>query len=190
MSRLNYYDALEQLSRLSSRAVFLAFGRCDARAKSELEELRAAADSQLCLLESKLFSEFMPPLDRADIAACAHSLSYNIDDAFELFCARASMHTQKYKKSKEAEICLRLSDMIGSGVASLRRLKRPEELPDLVGARTLLFEARILHAKLCRKLNASDGTPGYGIYLNALARLRKGLGISFDRLVEVMLSNI
>lgn len=187
MSRINYYDTLEEIARLSSRAVFLSCGECNSRAREELLELRSVASGQVCLLEERLFSEFMPPLDRADIAACAHSLSHNIDDALELFFAKTALQAQRRKKSKEAEICLRLSEMIEAGVASLRRLRRPEELPDLVGARALLFEGRVLHAKACRSLG---GRLGYEGYLSALERLRRGLGRSFDRLVEVMLSSI
>lgn len=189
MPKINYYDHLERLACLSSRAVFIACRESGVSAERELRELRENADKLICSLDRRLFSDFMPPIDRAEISKCAHSLSDNIDDSLELFEAYRQSGAIRCRKNKEAEICLRLSEIIESSVASLRRLNRPDELPDLAGVRALLFDGGILHARLARKLSESSMRSCSG-YLSSLSQLRRGLGKSFDRIVEVMLSSI
>ena len=190
MARFNYYDCLERLSVLSSRAVFIACSSAPRARKDEITALKASADGAICELERVLFSDFMPPLERSDIAACAHSFSRVIGAACELSSARGRESLFIEQKNKEAEICIRLSQIIEEGVASLRRLRRPEQLPDLVGFRKLLCDARIWHMGIQRKMSASIYPRAAESYLSLLRALLLSIDNCFDTLIEVMLSNI
>ncbi len=190
MARFNYYDCLERLSVLSSRAVFIACSATPSSHKGELTALTATADKAICELERSLFSDFMPPLERSDIAACAHSVSHVISSAYELSAARCRESLLLERKNKEAEICIRLSQMIEEGVSSLRRLKHPDQLPDLVRFRKLLCDARVWHASAQRKLSAGIYPRSAQSYLSLLRALCHSLDSCFDTLIEIMLSNI
>jgi hypothetical protein len=190
MARFNSYDALERLSVLSSRAVFIACSATLPAHKGELAALKITADKAICELERSLFSDFMPPLERSDIAACAHALSQVIGSAYELSAARGRESLLLERKNKEAEICIRLSQMIEECVSSLRRLKRPEQLPDLVRFRKLLCDARVWHASVQKKLSAGIYPRSAQSYLSLLRTLCNSLDSCFDTLIEIMLSNI
>ena len=190
MARFNYYDCLERLSVLSSRAVFIACSAASPSHKEEISAVSLTADKALCELERTLFSEFMPPLERADIAALAHALSRVIDAAYELSAVRGRETHFLERKNREADICIRLSQMIEEGVSGLRHLKRPDQLPDLVGFRKLICDARLWHAGTERKMWSGLYPRAAQGYLSLLCALRRSLDACFDTLIETMLSNI
>lgn len=190
MARFNYYGCLERLSVLSSRAVFVACSAVSPSQKEEIAVLRLSADKDICELERALFSDFMPPLERADIAALAHALSRVADAAYELSAVRSRETLLLERKNREADICIRLSQMIEEGVSDLRQLKRPEQLPDLVGFRKLLCDARLWHVELQKKLRSGLCPRAAQGYLSLLGALRHSLDACFDTLIETMLSNI
>ena len=190
MARFNYYDCLERLSVLSSRAVFIACSAASNSHKEEIAAVRLTADKALCELERALFSDFMPPLERSDIAELAHALSRVINASYELSASRCRETLLLERKNREADICIRLSQMIEEGVSGLRRLKRPEQLPDLVGFRKLLCDARLWRADARRKLWKGIYPRAAQSYLSLLCALCKSLDECFDTLIETMLSNI
>lgn len=190
MAKFNYYNALERLASLSSRAVFIACSAPRSSRDGELASVRLSADRAVCELERVLFSDFMPPLEREDIALCAHALLQIVDASCELSAARGQKSFIFDRKNKEADICIRLSQMIEESISKLRRLKYPSQLPDLVGFRKLLYDARIWHAGVQRKLNSGVYPRSAESYLSNLRMLCRTLGRSFDSIVEIMLSNI
>lgn len=190
MSKYNYFDSLERLAILSSRAVFLSCSPIRTSAQSELVSIRHSAERILCELERALFSDFMPPLDRSGLSRAAHGLCRIIERSSELISYHSSKNSISERKSKEAELCIRLSQLIENTVSRLRHVKRPDELPDIVGFRKLLCEAQSAHGLLLRKL-ASGNYPRSALsYLCLLCALRRELSLSFDTLVEVMLENV
>ena len=190
MPKFNYYDCLQRLSVLSSRAVYITCSNSPSAKKSEICALRNSADRAICELERYLFSDFMPPLERSDLALCAHALSRVIESACELSGASGQKSFSFERKNKEAEICIRLSQIIEQSISRLRYIKRPEELPDLVGFRKLLCEARHWHALTQKKLCSGVYPRSAESYLFLLRRLTASLERCFDTLIEVMLSSI
>ena len=104
MSRYNYFDSLERLSVLSARAVFLSCSSARASAQTELASIRQAAGRILCELERELFSDFMPPLERADVSAVAHALCRIIERCADILGYKSGKNSIYERKSKEAEL--------------------------------------------------------------------------------------
>ena len=189
MPKLNYFDSLERLALLSSRAVFIACSLQKPSSHGELVNIRHSADMTLCELEKTLFSDFMPPLERNNIAACAHSLERIMEKCSDILNYSYSKNFTE-KKNKEAELCIRLSIAIEENIFRLRKIKKPEELPDFVGFRKLLSEARDAHSDLQKKLNSGAYPKNAQQTLNLIGRLRCELSRCFDDIVEIMLNNI
>ena len=190
MPKLNYFDSLERLSLLSSRAVFIACSPQKDSSHSELVSLRHSADKTVCELEKALFADFMPPLERNSIAACAHSLERILEKCAEILNYRSSKNIFGEKKNKEAELCIRLAQSIEENIFRLRRIKKPEEIPDFIGFRKLLTEARSAHASLQKRVNSGLYPRSAQQTLNLIGRLRCELSRCFDDIVEIMLNNI
>lgn len=190
MSKYNYFDSLEKLSLLSSRAVFLACSPPRASAHAELLSIRHLSDKMLCELERTLFGDFMPPLDRAGISRAAHGLCRIIARCGDIASYRNGKSSSADRKSKEAELCIRLSQLIEETVSRLRYIKRPDELPDIVGFRRLLCDAQSAHTLLLKKLSSGAYPRAALPSLCLLCALRRELSRTFDLLVEVMLENV
>ena len=190
MPKINYFDSLERLGVLCNRAVFLACGTGRQSGVSELVTLRHSVDKIICELEKTLFSDFMPPLERANIAACAHSLGRIMDKCAEILNYRNSKCFFGEKKNKEAELCIRLAQSIEENIFRLRRIKKPEELPDFLGFRKMIFEARTAHALLQKKMNSGVYPKAAMQSLVLVGQLRCELAHCFDDIIEIMLNNI
>jgi hypothetical protein len=190
MPKLNYFDSLERLSLLSSRAVFIACSAHKPSSHNEMVNIRHSADITLCELEKALFSDFMPPLERNNIAACAHSLQRILEKSSDILNYQSSKNFFAEKKNKEAELCIRLSGSIEENIFRLRKIKKPEELPDFIGFRSLLSDARAAHTDLQKKLNSGAYPKNAQQTLNLLGRLRCELSRCFDDIIEIMLNNI
>ena len=120
----------------------------------------------------------------------AHSLVRIIERCTEITNYRAAKNFFGERKNKEAELCIRLSQLIEENMIKLRHVKRPEELPDLIGFRKLVCEARNAHASMQKKLNSGVYPRSAQHSLCLLGRLRCELSRAFDELIEVMLTNI
>ncbi len=190
MPKLNYFDSLERLSVLCTRAVFLACSAQKPSTHTELNSLRHSADKSVCELEKALFSDFMPPLERKSIAECAHSIERVMEKCSEISNYRSNKNFFHEKKNKEAEICIRLAQLIEENIFRLRRIKRPREFPDLIGFRKLLCEARSAHAHSQRKINSGIYPKSSQQFFTLVGDLRCELSDCFDSIIEIMLNNI
>lgn len=190
MPKLNYFDALERLSLLASRAVFIACSVQKPSSHGEMVGLRHSADKTVCELERSLFGDFMPPLERNSIAACAHSLERIMEKCAEILNYRYSKNFFSEKKNKEAELCIRLAQSIEENIFRLRRIKKPQELPDFIGFRKMLCEARAAHASMQKKLSSGTYPKSAQQAQNLIGKLRCELSRCFDDIVEIMLNNI
>ena len=132
MVKYRYFETLEQLSLHASEAVKLACVPPTGDARS-LSSLRKRSDKLICELEDALFSDFLPPLERETIAGCAHCLSRVVDQASELLC-HASYAPPLEKQNEEGLICLKLCEKISESISLLRRIRKPDELPDSMSA--------------------------------------------------------
>ena len=190
MPKLNYFDLLERLSVLCSRAVFIACSTQKHSYQDEMSALRISADKSVCELEKALFSDFMPPLERRNIAECAHIIERVIEKCVEISNFRASKNLLSEKKNEEAELCIRLAQSIEENVFRLRKIKKPNELPDFVGFRNLLYDARSAHAYLQKKLNSGVYPRSSQQIFLLIGQLRCELSRCFEEIIEIMLNNI
>ncbi len=185
MGKYHYFETLEQLSELSERAVTFSCTEKEEGGKKEFSSLRLSCDRLLCELEDALFSDFLPPLERDSIAACAHSLSRVIDQAWEL-----SAHHMPPNSNEEGLVCVRLAEHLTRSVQMLRRLNKPDELPDSQSYRRLLCEGRAAHRSMLEKLRRGTVPRSAAGAIIQTGRLRTELSRAFDEMVEVMLNNI
>ena len=164
MSKQNYFDLLEQLSLLCTKAVHLHSSGERGRALREISRLENEANVILSDIEERLFKDFMPVLERSSIAASAHAICRVID-----LCLIGA------GEGEVADVmCFELAQRIKTEVFRIRRIKKSNELPDRNGFRSAFI-------RLC----ASSKKPSRASLL-----LAEELCLCFDRTVEVMLKNI
>ena len=184
--KYNYFEDLEKLSVLSLSAVSLAGGIV---CKDSISEIRKECDGIVCNTEDALFSDFLPPLERENIAATAHCLSRIVERAAELsadpYATPAFM-----KQNEEAEVCIKLAEELKKDIFLLRRIKRPEESPNTCGYRTLLSEGRCAHRRMLAKVRSGALSKKYAEAIILTGKLRSELSRAFDELIEIMLCNI
>ncbi len=171
MPKFNYFDALEQLSKLCTKAVSLC---CHASMSSTPTELFATlqiATNEICNIEKNLFSDFMPPLERNSIAACAHSLYRVIVCCTDISKKSIRSSNRSFPK---VDIYISLAKAIENEIFRIRKIKRSEEIPGI-------WEFRNMLDKLSNDTKAIDLSQ---------ERLKNELSLCYDSIIEVMLINI
>ncbi len=169
MAKYPYFEVLESLADMAQRAVQQAVSELTGSKKEDPISLRASAHKAVCELEDALFSDFLPPIEREDLATLAHALVRVIDAATECSLSphsRASTRAERW----EGELCLRLCKQLCADVALLKTIRNPKQMPALRDFRALLAKA---------ERTSSRYSP-----------LRAELACAFDTLIEVMLHNI
>ena len=189
MVKYHYFETLEELSSLAETSVKLACGGSVPKEKQEISTIRKSSDRLICELEDALFSDFLPPLERENIAACAHCLSRVIDQAAELRGGGAPGGLGG-KVNEEGRICLSLAHTLAESIAMLPKIRKPHQTPDTEGFRTLLAEGRNAHAAMLAKVHAGVLPRSSVGAIILTGRLRAELSRAFDELVEIMLNNI
>ena len=190
MSKINYFDSLESLSTLSSRAVFLSCSPSKPSVCTELTSIRHRTNMSIGELEKTLFCDFMPPLERNSIAMCAHSLEKILERSCDIMNYRLSENYVIEKKNREAELCIRLSEAIEKAVFSLRYIKKKAELPDFSAFRCMLEEAQSAHTVLQKRFSSNTYPQCAQRTQHLICELRSELSRCFNCIVEVMLNNI
>ena len=186
--KYNYFDALESLADCAYNATLSACAERRANTKKALLEIRDKRDEILFSLEKTLFADFLPPLERDDIAAYAHALSRVVDAALEHDALRSGEKFIK-KRIPEETICLDIAKEIKENTAILKNLKKPSEIPDIQKLRQLLRSGSDMYtAELSRIASGTSISAASSIH--SVARLRKELAMCFDCLLETMLNNI
>lgn len=189
MVKYNYFEALEQLAQLVESAVKLACGGVVGEESGSVSALRKSGDRLICELEDTLFSDFLPPLERDNIAACAHCLSRVIDQASELLCNESYL-TLNGKQNEEGKICIRLAEELKNATMLLRRIRKPDEIPNVQEYRRLLCEGRCAHTNMLTRLHTGVLPRSAAQTIILTGKLRTELSRCFDELVEIMLNNI
>lgn len=186
MVKYRYFETLESLSSLAEQAVRLSCGTAHAKARSEASTLRKSCDRLICELEDALFSDFLPPLERDSIAACAHCLSRVTDASLELL----NQGALDLRQNEEGAVCVALSEELTRSIGLLRSIKKPEEAPDLQGFRELLGQGRGAHQAMLSRLRTGGLPRSAAELVIATGRLRGELSRCFDEVIEIMLNNI
>lgn len=187
--KYDYFETLEQLSLHASEAVKLACTQTPTNDTQNISSIRKRSDRLICELEDTLFSDFLPPLERETIAGCAHSLSRVVDQASELLC-HAAYAPPLEKPNDEGKICLLLCEKMVESIALLRRIRKPDELPDVGGFRELLAEGRRAHGTMLSRIHSGILPKSAAQTIILTGRLRAEISRAFDELVEMMLNNI
>ena len=186
--KYHYFETLEQLCDSVVTVVSMACGEKAADPKTVCE-LRRRCDRQICELEDALFSDFLPPLERENIAACAHCLSRVIDRAADLASSIVSMPSSS-RADEEQKICIRLCEVLHDDIALLKEIRKPSEMPSHRAFRALLAKGRSAHADALAKIGAGALPRSYANSIILCAKLRSELARSYDELLEIMLNNI
>ncbi len=188
MKKNNYFDILEILASNSMDAVKLAISQKDGTAAGRICDLQKDAYSVITSLERLLFEDYLPPLERDGIAAYSHALLRVIDAANDR--AALSRPNPHRLPTDEENLCLELASQIKENTSILRKLKKPEEIPDIRRFRELLHKCRVFHSKELESV-ASGKTPrSLAESILSTGRLRLELSRCFDKLLEIMLNNI
>ena len=183
MQKTNYFELLEELSLLCSRAVFLAVNSTRAiiqKALAECTELQEQSTKKICELELALFTDFLPPLERQSIAKAAHGMSSVIEKCSHIIFQK-TQRTGYDKRAKAPDACITLSQMLEESVRLLKKIKKPNQTPRLNEFRETLNASR----KASRVSQKRQGA-----YSLLLCELREELSDCFDKVIEIMLCNI
>ncbi len=186
MVKYNYFEELEKLSVLSLTAVSIA---CGDKSDESLSDIRIECDRLVCKTEDALFSDFLPPLERDNIAAAAHCLSRVVDKAGDIISDTKATKALM-KSNDEGLICIRLAEELKSVVFMLKSIKKPSEMPDLQGFRRLLCDGRAAHKQMLLKVRTGSLPRSAAETVILTGKLRTELSSAFDEIVEIMLNNI
>ena len=192
MARPNYFFILEGLSQKVCEAIELAC-RCEREHRENnrkaLLNLRCDCDKMVCELENSLFCDFIPPLERDNIAALAHSFLRIISRAVEHECTAVGK-AQGSVSSEEERLCIELAKKLSENTALLKKIRNPQSTPSLTEFRALLRRASDAHNAYISKINEGSIPRTCALVAFSSARLRREIARCFDELVEIMLGNI
>lgn len=191
MAKIRYFDSLEELSDSALQAVRISCKSkgCTKKEKEELSAIRLSADKCVCELEDALFADFLPPLERDSIAACAHCLSRVIDRASDLAMSIVCLPTNS-NCDEEQKICIRLCETLHEDIDLLKKIRKPNVMPSHRAFRALLTKGRIAHTEALSKISAGSLPRNMANSIILCAKLRTELARSYDELLEIMLNNI
>ena len=186
MAKFDYFEALEYFSQELTIAVETACSHKEELTLGARGSKRATLDHKLCRMENALFCDFLPPLERDNIASFAHCLLHT----WEVAGDHGAIRRPQLPPTEEEKACIRLAQELQQSTAILRRVRSPGEMPQLRGFRDRLRAASDAHrADMERLNNGSLPRAAYQILLSA-GKLRMELSHCFDQLIEVMLHNI
>lgn len=186
MQKTNYFDLLDTLAMLADKSVRTV---CTNPNKDDGKAIQTDASRLLCECEKALFSDFLPPLERHSIAACAHALC-GVIYATEPLYATPPFASFGGRRTEECERCLVLSEQLREGVSLLRKLRKPNAIPNLEGFRKDLQCAKDAHGETQKRMHAGTLPRNASDTVFALSTLRSALSTAFDTLIEVMLMNL
>ena len=183
MQKINYFELLEEISLLCTRAVFLASRNTRPllqKAISECQNLQEDCLQKICTLENFLFTDFLPPLERRSIAEAAHEMSKIIECSYQMISQKLQKAVYD-KRAKEQDTNIELAKLIEESIGLLKKIKKPNQLPENKKFREILLSARKLsHTSIKRQSPSALCT----------TELRHELSACFDKIIEIMLCNI
>lgn len=190
MSKFNYFNSIEEISVLCSRAVFLCCSPNEPTHIKEFTSIIHSANDKICDVEQILFCDFMPPLERNSIAQCVHSLEAVFSRSVDIMSYRRTENYDIERQNREAELCVSMMRYIEKDIPLLRRLKKSTEKPHFKEFRSLIFQALEAHAAHQKKYAANTSSPRSQKIQELIGALRRELTQCFNTITEVILSNI
>lgn len=178
MLKYDYFSTLHTLTDKSCEAVEYA-GKKRVQSHIKISKIRADSYKILCELERALFSEFLPPLDRASIAEYAHALC-EITDAALVYSNSSPLQYSAISGNGFYLSSLSLCEILKETVQMLEKIKRSSEIPrvdEFRKAKTQALEC------IC------EGACTAQIFV-ARQELLCTISYAFDVLVKLILKNI
>ena len=182
MQKINYFEALETLAQECSRAIFLSLENTRSKlinALKECEKIQLKATQSVCDLEMLLFSDFLPPIERHTIAELSHSLLDIIEKTIYIMCQKIQRPPSE-KMQKYASELKEISQMIEESVAMLKKVRKPNQTPDISKFREKIHETRKVLRVPCKKQSSQP----------LIYELCEDISKLFDKIIEIMLCNI
>lgn len=183
MQKINYFELLEEISLLCTRAVFLSTSNTRSllqKALLECKNLQNECTQKICILEDYLFTDFLPPLERRSIAEAAHEMAKIIECSHQIIFQKLQRAGYD-KRAKEQESYVKLAKILEESVSLLKKIKKPNQTPKTKEFREILLSIRKSARSAQRKQSPS---PLY------MLMLREELSNCFDKIIEIMLCNI
>ena len=183
MQKINYFEILEEISLLCTRAVYLTSSSTrPALQKSLLEgtELQKQCIQKISTLEGFLFTDFLPPLERRSIAEAAHEMGKIIERSNQIIFQKLQRSGYD-KRARDTADFIRLAEIIEESVGLLKKIKKPNQIPKSKEFREILSSSRITSKSYQKKQSPSS---------LCQAELREELSNCFDKIIEIMLCNI
>ena len=198
MAKNDYFEMLEALAENALEAVKIVcspnFEIMEKEREKRIFELKSKCEMSVCEREIKLFSDFIPPLQRDNIALYAHSLSRVADRAYDLLleCLSRSGSQGKgsLKGNKSCEVCLKLAENLLTSTKLLRTFRSPSCKINMTDFRKMLCEGREASSRELEKVRRGVLPSSCADRIYGADRLRYELSSCFDSLIEVMLNNI
>lgn len=184
MLKYDYFSVISTLTDKSSEAVSCACAM-RAQAQARIRQIRAECYKTLCELEGALLAEFLPPLERASIAAYSHSLCV-ITDASLIYATLSPMQRHATSPGGFDAACLGLCELLSEGSKMLDGIKKSADAPKLLEFREKKSAAM---ESLCESSAAIQGPRSPQIF-SARRELITAISDAFDALVELILKNI
>ena len=154
---------------------------CKKRVQSytKIGKIRAGSYKVLCELERALFSDFLPPLDRAAIAAYAHALC-ELTDAALIYSRSSPIQYIPTSQKGFDYYCTSLAEIFKESVSLLEKIKKSSDIPRIEEFREK--KSRALES-ICDGIQAPQ-------LLAAQQGLLLSISKAFDTLVELILKSI
>ena len=192
MVKLDYFKTLEELSDMTCGLVRLACKDHNTVKSYAVLEAMERMDKSICSLEKALACDFIPPLQREDIASYAHALSRVCEAALECYKEKRAVlaFCQSGMKNEEGRVCLCLCELLSKETRKLKSLRRSSALPDSEEARRLIGEGREAHTRALSRAGTGSFPRAYLRVIVSTGSLRRELSDCYDKLIEVILNNL
>ena len=193
MGKNDYFEMLETLMEDALKAVRIVCSSGeinDKEREKRMFELKSRCETSVCEIESRLFSDFIPPLQRDNIALLAHRLSRVVDRAYDLMKNGTPQGRGSIGKTESCEVCIRLAEKLSESTKLLKSLRSPSCKVDSADFRKTLCEGREASSRELEKVSRGVLPRSHAEWIYGAERLRYELSSCFDSLVEVMLNNI
>lgn len=178
MLKYDYFSAICSLTEKSCETVEYSF-KLRSQTPLKISRIRAEVYKTVYEIESALFSDFLPPLDRASLAAYSHTLRELTDTALVYSRCAPPQYVSLSSKGFESS-CSSLCEMLKAGSAMLDKIKKSSETPRI-------DEFRRTKSKALESICDGSLTPQV---FAARQELLLSISAAFDALIVLMLENI
>ena len=143
-------------------------------------------------IDAALFDEFLPPVDRVSISACAHALNSAVGAAFELspLAGASSGVSRRSAICEEMSVCVELAGKIADAVGALTQKNSRTALPDTYAFCLCLNKGRGVHFTFSSRVTFSDSRREQNALMAGIEHYRRTMAYAYDKIIEAILGNV